>query len=168
MAASSAQPDAVDTASHAQRKLQIEEEEKRVRFASFSLRDALAIGQDLLSRSPAPLAVGVRIADRVLFAGLADGASLEQQALVSLKLNTVMRYSHSSLWWFHHLRTQGRTSPLDVPWLNPRRCTHFGGGFPLTIGGQVVGGVAVSGLPHEEDHALVVQALEGHLRRTGG
>jgi len=79
-----------------------------------------------------------------------------------------MRYSHSSLWWFHHLRTQGRTSPLDVPWLNPRRCTHFGGGFPLTIGGQVVGGVAVSGLPHEEDHALVVQALEGHLRRTGG
>jgi uncharacterized protein (UPF0303 family) len=155
----------MSTDDHVVQKRRIEDQERRLQFISFSLQDALAIGGDLLAHAPAPLAIGVRIGDRMLFAALADGANSEQQALVVLKLNTVQRFGHSSLWWFHHLRTQGRTSPLDVPWIDARSYTHFGGGFPLSLGGQVVGGVAVSGLPHEEDHELIVRALGHHLRR---
>ena len=39
-----------------------------------------------------------------------------------------------------------------------------GGGFPLTVAGTGVVGVAlVSGLPDREDHALIVEALRAHL-----
>ena len=75
----------MDTASAAQCKKQIEEDEKRIRFSSFTLEDALAIGQDLLRRSPAPLAVAVRIADRVLF-----GTGIHIEPWVTIGCNCII------------------------------------------------------------------------------
>ena len=39
-----------------------------------------------------------------------------------------------------------------------------GGGFPLTVkNAGVIGTICVSGLPHLEDHKLIVDALEQYL-----
>lgn len=36
----------------------------------------------------------------------------------------------------------------------------MGGGFPITlVGTGVIGAVACSGLPHEEDHKLLIDAI---------
>ena len=40
-----------------------------------------------------------------------------------------------------------------------------GGGFPLVIGGQLRGVAIVSGLPHLEDHALLIRVLSAYLGR---
>ena len=45
----------------------------------------------------------------------------------------------------------------------PEYAPH-GGGFPLRVRGTgVVGVVLVSGLPQQDDHALIVEALEAFL-----
>jgi len=45
----------------------------------------------------------------------------------------------------------------------PAYAAH-GGGYPLAVGGTGVVGVAlVSGLPQEQDHALIVEVLEAYL-----
>ena len=48
--------------------------------------------------------------------------------------------------------------------LDPDRFAAHGGAFPVIVKGVgVVGTVAVSGLPQDEDHALVVAGLESYL-----
>jgi uncharacterized protein (UPF0303 family) len=48
--------------------------------------------------------------------------------------------------------------------MDARQFSGHGGGFPLAIRGVgVVGTISVSGLPHEIDHALIVEALSEHL-----
>jgi len=52
----------------------------------------------------------------------------------------------------------------DAPWMDPAQFWGHGGGCPLAIRGVgVVGTIAVSGLPHEVDHALKVEAPSEHL-----
>ncbi|KAN0060253.1 hypothetical protein ACQY0O_007582 [Thecaphora frezii] len=74
------------------------------------------------------------------------------------KSNTVKRYGTSSFLAGRRLLQKGR----ELDYFGPEYAAH-GGAFPILIKGLEtgpVGVVAVSGLKQEDDHQLVVEALE--------
>ena len=83
------------------------------------------------------------------------------------KRRVVTHFGHSS---FHErLRhvAAGTTFEAATSLQFPEYAPH-GGGFPLIVRGTGPVGVAlVSGLPQDQDHALIVEALEAHLARLG-
>ena len=60
------------------------------------------------------------------------------------------------------LRSRARARPTAS--LDPNDYAFGGGGFPILLRGTgMIGVVAVSGLTHWEDHALVVRCIEAFL-----
>ena len=53
----------------------------------------------------------------------------------------------------------------DVAWADPSQVIDMGGGVPLLAHGQIVGAVSVSGLAHEDDHALIIKAASRLIGR---
>jgi glc operon protein GlcG len=47
-----------------------------------------------------------------------------------------------------------RARGIEIGYYGDARYVGFGGGVPIEVDGQVVGGIAVSGLAEDEDHAL--------------
>ncbi|WP_173934610.1 heme-binding protein [Chelativorans sp. Marseille-P2723] len=152
---------------HNSHKAAIERDEADLARLPLDARTLIDVANRLIVQSPAPLAVKVVLGQRVV-AYLADaGTAGDNAAFLDMKINTVMGCGHSSLWWFHHLRSTGRTL-ADVIWADPRRVTDLGGAVPLFHAGQVVGAIAVSGLPHEDDHALIMRVVRQALDAMGG
>lgn len=146
---------------HRRRADEIAAEEGTLDFARFGFEDALAIGRHAIAHAPAPVIVRVVVGDLVLFQGAMDGTSVNNQIWLDLKAATVRQYGRSSLWLHHDLRAKGRTLAAVPSTQSPM--VDMGGGVPLMIGGRAVGFVGVSGLPHEDDHALVIAALRARL-----
>ena len=55
------------------------------------------------------------------------------------------------------LAAAGKT--LDALDLSEEEYAAHGGGYPLIVGDTVVGSVIVSGVPQQDDHALLVEGL---------
>ena len=147
----------MDKEEHQKRASEIEAEEARLNFTRFDFADAWKIGQKLVAAAPAPVAIRIVVADRVLFAAALDGTSADNALWLDLKLNAVKHFGRSSLWLHHNLRAKGKVL-AEIPAGRMPMADH-GGGFPIRIGSQTVGAIGVSGLPHEEDHRLIVHAL---------
>lgn len=143
---------------HAGLRSAIEEEERQL--SSFAIDGASLhkLGNAILKTASAPVVVRIVIAGRTVFHAAQDGTALDNERFCELKINTVLRTGHSSLWWHHYLRATDRTLK-DVIWADPHLVSDLGGGFPLSAQGQIVGAIAVSGLPHESDHTLITDAL---------
>ena len=142
---------------HRRRAAEIEAEETRLSFTKFDFADAWKIGGKLVAAAPAPLAIRIVLADRVLFAASLDGTSADNALWLDHKLNAVKHFGRSSLWLHHNLRAKGKVL-AEIPAGRMAMADH-GGGFPIRIGSQTIGAIGVSGLPHEEDHRLIVRAL---------
>ena len=143
---------------HRQRAAELAQEEQALGFRRFDFEQAWKIGRKLVAvAGDRPLAVRIVLAGRTLFSAALDGTSDDSRLWLDRKLATVARFGHSSLWLHHDLRAKGRTlaelatGGLDV--------ADHGGGVPIRIGAQTVGGIAVSGLTHEEDHRVVTEAM---------
>lgn len=149
---------------HHEAMRQISEQEQRLRLAHFDGGTARRLGEELIAAAPAPVAVRVRVGSRLLYGACSDAAVPNSEIAAELKLNVVARWGRSSLWLHHWLGSTDR-AVTDLPWLDPRQLMALGGGFPLVVGGLLVGGIAISGLPHRDDHDLVATVLDGELRR---
>ena len=68
------------------------------------------------------------------------------------KEKTVLESKHSSLYVFYN---QDNYSHM----LNNDNYAVCGGGFPLIVNNEVKGTFIISGLSHEEDHQLIIDAL---------
>lgn len=143
---------------HHRRFAELEAEEGRLVFPRFDFPDAWRIGSALVAAAPAPIAIRIVVADRVLFAAALDGTSVSNAAWLDLKLNAVKHFGRSTLWLHHNLRAKGRTLE-DIPPARLVPMIDHGGGFPIRIGRQVVGAIGVSGLKHEQDHQVIIDAL---------
>lgn len=137
-------------------------EEAALRGFPLDHASLFGLAQALVDASPAPLAVKIVVGRRTVVQLAMDGTAEDNARFLDLKINTVFATGHASLWWHHQLRATGRQLK-DVLWTSAERVIDFGGGFPLCAGPALVGAVAVSGLPHEEDHRLIVQAMRGRL-----
>ena len=142
-------------------------EEELLQFTTFSNEDALALGAMLVEAARAaalPLTIDIRRGDQQLFHAAMPGTTSDNDAWIERKIRVVRRFGRSSFAVGTALRLDGRT--IEDTYLLPEsEYAPHGGAFPVTVKDVgVVGTVAVSGLPQEEDHAFVVAALREFLK----
>ena len=142
-------------------------EEELLQFTTFSNEDALALGAMLVeaARTAAlPVTIDIRRGDQQLFHAAMPGTTADNDAWIERKIRVVRRFGRSSFAVGTALRLDGRT--IEDTYLLPEsEYAPHGGAFPVTVKDVgVVGTVAVSGLPQEEDHAFVVAALREFLK----
>lgn len=89
-----------------------------------------------------------------------DGAPLLSVELAQDKAYTAVSFGIPTHQWFDFIKDD---QPLLVGIPNTRRLVIFGGGYPLSAAGQIIGGVGVSGGHYSEDMKVAeagVAALE--------
>ena len=145
---------------------QLRQQEEDIQFASFSNDTALEVGLALVQAAREQgkaVTVDITRAGQQLFHFAMAGTSLDNGEWVKRKNRVVNRFGHSSYYMGISLKSAGQT--IEEKYLLPEsEYAPHGGAFPIIIKGVgVVGTVTVSGLPQEEDHALVVSTLKQFL-----
>jgi len=105
-----------------------------------------------------PLAIAVYMNDVKIYQEFLDGTSEVNELWIQRKINTVRACGHSTL----YARAVMDKSAYDELKLEH----HFGelaicgGGIPIIKNGKQEAVVIVSGLPHEDDHNLIVNQFD--------
>ena len=148
----------------------LEDQERRLVLDSFGYEDAWRLGSllvEMAGQREAPIVIDIRYGSQQLFHAALPGSSADNDGWADRKRRVVERYGHSSYLVGTRYRAQGTTFE-ESSRLNVETYAAHGGSFPLRVGAAdsgVIGTVSVSGLPQEEDHALLVEALEQFLRK---
>jgi uncharacterized protein (UPF0303 family) len=144
----------------------LEEQEHRLVFDRFDNADAWALGcllVDLATGRDLPVAVDIRRGTQQLFHAALPGSTADNDAWIERKVRVVQRYGASSYLVGRRLAAQGQKLDAGMG-VDPARYAAHGGAFPIRVPHVgVVGVITVSGLPQADDHALVVEAIEGYL-----
>lgn len=137
-------------------------QEERLVFSRFGADTAWTLGTRLEATAKARgagLAILVRLARRDVFFHAMPGSTPAHADWARRKCNTVELLARSSYGAAIAPLRDGQTIAERMA-LDLRDYAFVGGGFPITLAGSgPIGSVAVSALPHREDHALVVEAL---------
>lgn len=147
---------------------EIEAQEKRLVFTRFHYDDAWALGSILVGiarERSLPVTIDITRGEQELFHAALAGTAANNDEWMTRKARTVRKYGVSS--FLVGLRHRSSGTPFETrPWTNNLQFSAFGGSFPITIADSgVIGTVTVSGLAQEDDHALVVEAIELFLAR---
>ncbi len=142
-------------------------QEKALVFERFTLDTAWTLGTALRDAAlvrAAPVAIDISLqGGRPLFHAALPGAGPDNADWIRRKRNTVLILATSTLAVGLKLKASGETLEQRYGLSAADHAAH-GGGFPLTLAGLgCIGAITVSGLPQVEDHALVVEVLEGML-----
>ena len=138
----------------------LEAEFSRFRFTAMDHEAAVALGEDLVRRSRAkgwPMAVSVKLGDHEVFHVALPGATPINDNWIRRKRNLIELTGEPTFLVGQRLAAEGKT--LDDLNLDEVDFAPAGGGYPLIVNDVVVGSVIVSGVPQQDDHALVVEAL---------
>ena len=142
-------------------------QEERLQFSTFSHDDAWMLGSRLRALATErghAVTVDIALGEQRLFHCALPGTSAHNDVWIERKKRTVREFGASSYLVGLRFPILDAHALEDAPWMDSRQFAGHGGGFPLTIRGVgVVGTIAVSGLPHEIDHALIVEALAERL-----
>ena len=145
---------------------ELEAQERELVFPSFDNLTAWRLGTALAERALAdglPLAVAVRRNGQRLFHVGLPGSSADNDGWLDRKMAVVDRFGHSSYLVGTRFRVDGGDFDTDAR-LDTRLFAAHGGAFPVLVRDVgCVGSVAVSGLPQEVDHAVVVTVLREFL-----
>jgi uncharacterized protein (UPF0303 family) len=139
---------------------ELEAEFARLHLTAMDHEAALALGEDLIRRSRAkgwPMAVSVKLGDHEVFHVALPGAKPINDNWIRRKRNLVELTGEPTFLVGQRLAAAGKT--LDDLGVEEVDFAPAGGGYPLIVDDAVVGSVIVSGVPQEDDHALVVEAL---------
>ena len=140
-------------------------EEEELQFESFSNAEALQLGLAMLEHCRAAghsVTIDIERNGQQLFHVAMEGTAPDNDIWIGRKKRLVNRIFKSSYHYFLWLESRGQT--LHDRGMDGSLYAASGGGFPVRVrGAGVVGAVTVSGLPHEQDHALVVDCLRRFL-----
>lgn len=146
--------------------IQLRKQEDDLQFTRFSNETALEVGLALLRAANTrnkPVTIDIARNGQQLFHYAMPGTSRDNDEWVRRKNNVVNRFGRSSYAVGVSLRHQGQTIEEKYLISSLDYAAH-GGAFPLIIRGVgVVGTIAVSGLPQQEDHELIVTTLAQFL-----
>ncbi|MEY8353887.1 heme-binding protein [Lachnospiraceae bacterium 54-53] len=132
--------------------------ERELQFSKFTHEIGLKIALDIIENVQEHKRKGVSI--RIVYEGLLifqylmDGR--KESPWLKRKEKTVLDSGHSSLLTF----VMSDENPEYQKWMKDETYAVCGGGFPITEKNEVKGAICVSGLHHEEDHRLIVDALK--------
>jgi uncharacterized protein (UPF0303 family) len=145
----------------------VSEQERVLQFPHFNRRDAWELGKELVSiilEHNHPLAVSIRLTNGlVLFQYSPEGATLENDTWMTKKYNIVRELEISSL--LNTLKFQKNGQTLEDRGFDPKKYAWGGGGFPIRIKDTgLIGVAAASGLPHLEDHDILVEGISRFLK----
>lgn len=145
---------------------QLLQEEQELQFAKFNEEDAWKLGSQLvdLARSRnLPVTIDITRGTHQLFHAALRGTSPDNDEWVKRKVRLVYRFGHSSFYVGQVLKSKGKT--LEQSYLvSESDYAPHGGCFPIIVKNTgIVGTITVSGLPQEEDHKLVVEAVRKYL-----
>jgi uncharacterized protein (UPF0303 family) len=147
----------------------VADQERTLRFDSFSAETAWAIGSalraDALARG-AGMTFEIQLAGRTLFTGTTDGAKGEHADWIRRKRNVVLKFARSSYWMSLELQLKGKSMVDRHEGISYADYAMHGGAFPIFLNGTgLVGTIIASGLHQRVDHAMVVEAIAGVLKR---
>ena len=145
---------------------QLLQEEQKLQFAKFNEEDAWKLGSQLveLARNrKLPVTIDITRGTHQLFHAALRGTSPDNDEWVKRKVRLVYRFGHSSFYIGQVLKSKGKTIEQSYMVSESDYAPH-GGCFPIIVKNTgIVGTVTVSGLPQEEDHKLVVEAIRKYL-----
>jgi uncharacterized protein (UPF0303 family) len=144
-------------------------EQSRLQFAHFDFDDAYTIGLDLVEtarKAKLEITIDIAVNGQQLFHAALPGTTPDNDQWVVRKNRVVGRFFRSSYYIAKLLEDKGK-SIEEVYGLPDRDFAASGGAVPVTVKGSgVIGTITVSGLPHEDDHAMVVEAIRRHLKQN--
>jgi len=137
-------------------------EELELVLDSFTEEDAWRLGlilAELVRARKHPVAVDIRRPGQILFHVAFPGAIADNEEWIRRKTNVLFRFGKSSLAVGVSLALAKQTIE-EKSFISSFEFSPHGGAFPIRVrGAGLVAAATVSGLPQEEDHALVVEAL---------
>ncbi len=146
---------------------ELEAQEAELRFPSFSNTEAIALGAAITERARSrgqAITVDIRRAGQQLFHCALEGTTTDNDQWALRKGRAAERFGHSSFLTGVRLKLAGM-SLEEKHFVDPLEYSAHGGAFPVfVVGTGLVGTITVSGLPQEEDHALVVECLREFLK----
>lgn len=132
--------------------------EKDLSFRSFDHEDAYHIASMIIERVKKEHLKNIRIRvvfnHDIVFQYLMNGKNGD--LWLNRKQKTVETFQHSSYYVFLDNKENGSYQAYE----EDETLAICGGGFPIIVEHQIVGSIIVSGLAHEEDHQLIVDALK--------
>lgn len=142
-------------------------QEQELQFESFSNDEALELGLAIVERARREglsVAVDIERHGQQLFHHALEGTAVDNDEWIRRKKRLVNRVFSSSYHFTLNLEFKGET--LRERGLDEALYAASGGSFPIRIrNAGVIGTITVSGLPHEQDHALVVESVRDFLAR---
>ena len=149
---------------------QVTKQEEMLRFEHFTNNDAWELGKSLVDkveREGIQMAISIRkLNGNTIFAYFSDGTNLMNENWMRRKYNTVKMNEMSSFkqWAIHTWREH----TLESMGLEVKDYALCGGGFPIKLkNGEMVAVLTVSNLPHEKDHAFIIEGLSDFLKIKG-
>jgi uncharacterized protein (UPF0303 family) len=145
---------------------QLLQQEQELQFAKFNEEVAWKLGSQLVGTARhrnLPVTIDITRGSHQLFHASLRGTSPDNDEWVKRKVRLVYRFGHSSFYIGQSLKSKGKTIEQSYLVSESEYAPH-GGCFPIIVKDTgIVGTITVSGLPQEEDHKLVVEALRTYL-----
>lgn len=145
---------------------QLLQQEQELQFTTFNEEVAWKLGSQLVETAQTrslPVTVDITRGIHQVFHAALRGTSADNDEWIKRKIRTVYRFGHSSFYMGQLLKSKGKTIEQSYLVSESEYAPH-GGCFPIIVRDTgVVGTITVSGLPQEEDHRLVVEALTNYL-----
>ena len=139
-----------------------QKEEALLCYPKFANEDALTLGLKMVELAKewgVAVAIDIEVNGVQLFHYNMPGSNKRHCMWIRRKQNMVQTSQCSTLHAMYQLIRDNKDQEKD--WrLNNEEYGAIGGGFPISVAGTgIIGAVACSGLPHEDDHRLIVTAI---------
>jgi uncharacterized protein (UPF0303 family) len=145
---------------------QLLQEEQDLQFTKFNEDISWELGSQLVEQARSmnlPVTIDITRGTHQLFHASLRGTSPDNDEWVKRKIRLVYRFGHCSFYMGQLLKNKGKS--IEQAYLvSESEYAPHGGCFPIIVKDTgIVGTITVSGLPQEEDHKLVVEALRRYL-----
>jgi len=145
-------------------------EEQKLIFPYFDTSVAWTVGCRLRDRAISenfPIAIELSVGGKPLFFSSLSGATPDNGEWIRRKRNVVDRFHRSSFFFAVQEQQQGRPFLERFNLCGEDYCAK-GGGVPILLCGiGAIGALSVSGLPHQQDHRMVVNILRESIASLG-
>jgi uncharacterized protein (UPF0303 family) len=137
-------------------------QETELQFEVFNNETAWLLGcklKKIAEDKNAIVVIEVYAFNQTLFSYAMSGTQPDNQHWINRKRQSVLRFGHSSYYLGKLNKSKNREFEQQVHINAYDYCAH-GGAFPIRIKKcGLIGVVTISGLPQEEDHQMVIDAL---------